>query len=292
MSQTTLPSVSDSGDQDLPLPLYTAKQWVFSLAYIDQDGNASNYLYRIRDWMTGLVDAAYAQQAMRDMRREGNLFSQYVDSIHTLKEKDTRGRSQSVEYAKAEFLYRIVQDIRLTVKRQESSSLEAIKRYLAASGVLVDEIRRDEDAAFGLIEDLEARHKRIREQGKKKRINFVQTARETHVKGNPNYGAITNAEYQVLFGAAKDELVKTLGLTRNQANHFRDHISTLALQALDASETAGAIKMQQLGRKLTTAEQIDIVRHCAHLVAPGFWALADYLQVDLLSGKPLLESGQ
>jgi hypothetical protein len=43
---------------------------------------------------------------------------------------------------------------------------------------------------------------------------------------------------------------------------------------------------------LTTAEQIQIVRHCAQLVAPGFWALADYLQVDLLSGKPILESGQ
>jgi hypothetical protein len=292
MTQLTLPSVSDSGDQDLPLPLYTAKQWVFSLAYIDQDGNASNYLYRIRDWLTGLVDAAYAQQAIRDMRREGNLFSQYVDSIHTLKEKDTRGRSQPVEYAKAEFLYRIVQDIRLTAKRQEASSLEAIKRYLAAAGVLVDEIRRDENAAAELIEDLESRHKRIREQGKKKRVNFIQTAKETHEKGRPNYGAITNAEYEILFGAAKDELVKTLGLTRTQANRFRDHISTLALQAIDASETAGAIKMQQLGRKLTTPEQIGIVRHCAHIVAPAFWQLADYLSVDLLSGRPRLESGQ
>jgi hypothetical protein len=48
--------------------------------------------------------------------------------------------------------------------------------------------------------------------------------------------------------------------------------------------------MQQLGRKLTTSEQIEIVRHCARLVAPGFWALADYLNVDLLSGKPRLES--
>lgn len=291
MPQLTLPSVSASSDQELPLPLYIAKQWAFSLAYIDQDGNASNYLYRVRDWLTGLVDAAYAQQAIRDMRREGNVFSQYVDSIHTLKEKDSRGRNQSVEYAKAEFLYRIVQDIRLTTKRQEGSSLEAIKQYLAAAGVLVDEIRRDEDAAAELIEDLEARHKRIREQGKKKRINFVQTAQDTHVTGRPNYAAITNAEYEVLFGAAKDELVKTLGLTPTQAAKFRDHISTLALQAIDASETAGAIKMQQLGRKLSTPEQIEIVRHCARIVAPAFWQLADYLNVDLLSGKPRLESG-
>jgi hypothetical protein len=40
--------------------------------------------------------------------------------------------------------------------------------------------------------------------------------------------------------------------------------------------------------RLTTAEQIQIVRHAARLVAPGFWALAVYLNIDLLSGNPLL----
>src|SRR5215510_3439060 len=157
----TLPIVGQNAT-DLPLPLHVAQEWKFPLAYVDQDGNPSHYLYRVRDWLTGLVDTSYAQQAIRDMRREGGLFSQSVDSIHTLTEKDSRGRNQSIEYAPDHFLYRVVQDIRLTSKRKESTMLDAIKNYLASAGVLVDEVRRDADAAAALLDDLEARHREIR----------------------------------------------------------------------------------------------------------------------------------
>jgi hypothetical protein len=270
---------------DLPLPLYVAQQWAFELTYVDQDGNPSNYIYAVQDWLIGIMNTskASAQETWRVLN------SQVEIESSKLPYKASNGKTYQMFFTNAKGLYRIAQELRATKKRPQ---LDAIRQYLAAAGVLVDEIRRDAEAAADLIEDLETKHKRVREQGKKKRINFTETARETHEKGNPNYGAITNAEYEVLFGAAKDELVKTLGLTRSQAKRFRDHISTLALQALDAAETAGAIRMKQLGRKLSTSEQIDIVRHCAKLVAPAFWELANYLNIDLLSGKPLLGSGQ
>jgi hypothetical protein len=287
MAQSILPQFSDSPDPELPLPLYVARQWSFNLAYVDQNGNPSSYLYALNDWIKGLTGTSQPSRLVNELFDSTEELKAAI-LLKKLPYKATNNKTYQVDFTNAEGLYRIAQELRSLKSRPQ---LDAIKHYLAAAGVLVDEIRRDEDVAAELIEDLEARHKRIREQGKKKRINFVQTAKETHEKGRPNYAAMTNAEYQVLFGAAKDELVKTLGLTAAQAARFRDHISTLALQAIDAAETAGAIRMQQLGRKLTTPEQIDIVRVCAHLVAPGFWALANYLNVDLLSGRPRLESG-
>jgi hypothetical protein len=279
-----LPIVSQNAN-DLPLPLYVAQQWNFPLAYVDQDGSPSHYLYSVQDWIGGIGETNRASKLWNDLK------NQLSDSIgksillQKLPYKANNGRTYQMDYTDADGLYRIAQELRPTKDR---TRLDAIRQYLAAAGVLVDEVRRDADAAAALLDDLEARHREIRARGKQKRIKLTETARETHEKGHPDYAGMTNAEYEELFGAAKDELVKTLGLTQAQAARFRDHISTLALQAIDAAETGGAIKMQQLGRRLTTQEQIAIVRHAARLVAPGFWALADYLNVDLLSGNLLL----
>jgi hypothetical protein len=275
-------------DQDTrPLPEIVIDKLGGQMAHVDTP--EGQRVYSVRDWVyyVSVSKNKNLSAPWSDLKKAIAKHPEFkVSEILRVLEIETPGGTQSMDFADEYGLYAITQRM-----SDRSGMARAVKQYLVNAGVLVDEIRRDEDAAAGLIEDLEARHQRIREQGKKKRINFVQTARDTHEKGRPNYAAITNAEYEVLFGAAKEELVKTLGLSTAQANRFRDHISTLALQAIDASETAGAIKMQQLGRKLTTPEQIGIVRHCARIVAPAFWELADYLSVDLLSGKPRLESG-
>jgi hypothetical protein len=275
-------------DQDpRPLPEIVITKLEGQMAHIDTP--EGERLYSVRDWVyyVSVSKNKNVSAPWSDLKKAIAKHSEFkVSEILRVLEVETSGGKQAMDFTDEYGLYAITQRM-----SDRSGMARAVKQYLVNAGVLVDEIRRDEDAAAGLIENLETRHKRIREQGKKKRINFVQTAKDTHEKGRPNYAAITNAEYEVLFGAAKDELVKSLALTPAQANRFRDHISTLALQAIDASETAGAIKMQQLGRKLTTPEQIEIVRTCARLVAPGFWALADYLNVDLLSGKPRLDSG-
>jgi hypothetical protein len=275
-------------DQDLrPLPEIVIDKLDGEMLHIDTP--EGQRLYSVRDWVyyVSVSKNKNISAPWSDLKKAMLKQPEFkVSEIIRVLEVETSGGTQMMDLTDEYGLYAITQRM-----SDRSGMTRAVKQYLVNAGVLVDEIRRDEAAAAGLIEDLETRHKRIREQGKKKRINFVQTAQETHIKGRPNYAAITNAEYEILFGAAKDELVKTLGLTQSQANRFRDHISTLALEAIDASETAGAIKMQQLGRKLSTPEQIDIVRHCARIVAPAFWELAEYLNVDLLSGKPILESG-
>jgi hypothetical protein len=276
--------IVEQKDVNLPLPLIVAEKWGFQLQRYEPTVSQPEYLFSIQDWICGLSSTkpGSARKTWEQLRSE---FQTPTFKLLYF----TDGGTFRMDFTTDQGLYEIAQNMRPMKKRPQ---LEEIRLYLAKAGVLVDRVRRDAGAAAELVEDLERRHAEVRAKGKHKRINFTQTARETHVKNHPDYAALTNAEYQELFGAAKDELVKTLSLTPAQANRFRDHISTLALQAIDAAETAGAIKMKQLGRRLTTPEQLEIVRHAARLIAPGFWALAEYLEIDLLSGNPRLSSGE
>lgn len=288
MQTQTKSALSISGNS-LPLPLYVAQQWVFPLAYIDSDGNASHYWYAIQDWINGLTESERARKMWSDMKKQlSDSNGQLKIKIEILPYLATDGKHYQVSYTSAEGLYRIAQELRVT---KERARLDSIRKYLAAAGVFVDTIRRDPAAAAAAVKDLEAKHGDLREKSRDTRNEFERVATATHKTHKPDYKALTNTEYEVLFGAAKNELVKELGLNATQARKFRDNISALAVQAIDAAETACIIKMSQLGRKLTTLEQIEIVRKCARIVAPAFWEVAEYLNVDFLSGKSLLDDG-
>jgi hypothetical protein len=187
-------------EDNRPLPEIVISNLDGQIAYIDTlDGQR---LYSVRDWVYYVSASKNKNQSApwSDLKKAISKHSEFkVSEIIRVLEIETPGGKQATDFTNEQGLYAITQRM-----SDRSGMVRAVKQYLADAGVLVDEIRRDEDAASMLIEDLETRHKRIREQGKKKRINFVQTARDTHVKGSPNYAAITNAEYEVLFGAAKD----------------------------------------------------------------------------------------
>jgi hypothetical protein len=110
------------------------------------------------------------------------------------------------------------------------------------------------------------------------------------VTGQPDYAAITNTTYRGLFGASKSELVQALSLTPAQARRFRDNLSDLGIRAIDSAEAIARLKMQQMQRKLTSVEQVEIVDRAVKMVAPGFIEAAEWVGVDLASGKPLLHS--
>lgn len=133
------------------------------------------------------------------------------------------------------------------------------------------------------------RHRKARLEGKVVRKEFTAAARDSHITHTPDYGGLTNATYQILFGAAKSELVKTLALTPVQANQFRDNISTLALRAIQMAEEGAASEFGGLSG-MQSKEQIATVCKYAHVVAPTIHTIAIMAGVDLLSGKRLLPS--
>jgi hypothetical protein len=284
MTQLALWDFDDQPDTDKPLPEIIADEYGFALASHDVDG--VDY-YAVQDWIRGVAQSDDVRKFWNAMKRR---FTKAEIQMSTwcrhLPYKATDGKTYQRDYATAEGLYLITQRM-----DAETGIRNKILGYLAKAGVILDEVRRNPDAAEQMIDALESRHKQLREKGKQKRNLLTATAQETHITGKPNYAALTNAEYEVLFGAAKNELVTVLGLNEKQAAKFRDHIGELAVQAIDVAETGAVIRMRQIGRQLTTSEQLAIVRESARLIAPGFHAMANYLNVDFLSGNALLIEG-
>jgi len=124
-------------------------------------------------------------------------------------------------------------------------------------------------------------------EGKEDRKEFTASAQKSHVTHTPDYAGLTNATYQILFGAAKAELLKELHLDYRQSKKFRDHISTLALRAIQAAEAGASAEFGGLS-SLGTKQQIEIVEQYARIFAPAFNQAATKAGVDLLSGDRLL----
>ena len=137
-------SIINQNAGDLPLPLYVAQQWSFDLAYVDQDSNPSHYLYSIQDWIEGIGETERARKLWNDLKSQLSDSTGQSFLLHKLPYKAANGRTYQMDYTNAEGLYRIAQEMRPTKGRIR---LDSIRQYLASAGVLVDEVRRDADAA-------------------------------------------------------------------------------------------------------------------------------------------------
>lgn len=281
---TQLSLFSELPSNDIPLPIITSEKWGFPLQYHVVNGE---YFYSIQDWIAGIVQSnpSSVKKTVNDMRRN------FESSLSKMDYTATDGKIYKRDFAIDEILYSITQNMRSTKKRQ---AIDAIKAFLSKSGAKMDAIRIDRDKATVFADDVQRWHG-IRENGKQKRNAFTEAAKDTHITHNPNYAALTNAEYHTLFKtqseqSAKAEIVSVLGLDEKQAKVMRDHLNGLALTALAMAEEAIAAKMYSSGNRLRHDEQLDIVKFCAREVALTAHKLADYASIDLLTGKPLLNS--
>jgi hypothetical protein len=290
--------------EDRPLPELIVEHLGGTMMYVDQpDGKR---LYRVVDWVYEIKGSTSKQRhkPWQDLKNTIERHGDFkVGAILSPLAVDTPGGQQITDFTDAEGLYAITQRI-----SDRSPIVRQVKDYLARAGVFVDEIRTEADERDALMEKLiaenpdravEAIINRYRAQGKSerwierrimgmaKRDRFTATLKETS-DSSPNYPQATNAGYEGAFNMMKSEIVAYLGLTKQQARQLRDHISEIALQGIALYETASAEKMKMLNRPLSPAEQAQIVRDCARIVAPSMRALAEYVGVDVLSGKPLL----
>lgn len=268
-------------------------------------------VYRIVDWVYEIKGSKSEQRHIpwahlkRTILKQGDLD---LNEIVQVIEIETSGGVQPTDFTTDEGLYTLTQRM-----SDRSATVRQVKDYLARAGVFADEVRtnrnqqRDELMERLIAENperaMEAIVARYRAQGKsdlwierrivgmQKRNKFTSALRETSAS-SPNYAQATNAGYQGAFNMMKDEIVAYLGLTKQQARQLRDHISEIALQGIALYETASAEKMKIMKRTLTPLEQAEIVRTCARIVAPSMKALADYVGVDVLSGQPLLTTGE
>jgi len=275
------PFMSDVQKNDKrSLPLIVAENWQFPLQHHDVSGAP---YFSVQDWIAGITNTQNPRDILNKLKtrleRKG---IQLSNSLLQLPYTAKNGKTYQMDYANDVTLYQIAQYVDVnTVLRDK------VLIYLARAGAKLDKLRID-----GTLDQIK---EAARNKGIESRNRLTDAATETHEFGKPQYASLTNTNYHVLFRTkeartAKAELVAILGLDDKQAKKFRDHIHHLALNALSAAESASATKMHAMGRLLTDAEQIEIVKYCARIVAPTFQHLAQYAGVDLLTGKPLLEA--
>lgn len=114
----------------------------------------------------------------------------------------------------------------------------------------------------------------------------------THEHHAPDFGKLHSAINSGLFDMTKSEIVQHLGLHPKDADKYRDHLGTYALDTLKRVNEASARKMKQFNRSLTDDEQTAIVKDIVRIVAPGMYELAAYVGVDFVSGAALDDNGR
>lgn len=273
---------------DTPHPLIVADKWGFPLAYINTNGNPDDYLYACADWFVGL--GGYKTGWWHAKKQLTNAVSKF--NLQSAPYKAANGKTYRLDFTDAKGLYLIAGNMKPAENRPQ---LDEIKEYLATAGVILDVAKRDPAKARQLAAELYRKHGKSdkwieqRLRGIEKRNALTEAARDTHATQEPDYAGLTNITYTVILGAVKSALVKRLGLSVTQARNFRDHLSRLALHALEVAEDAAEYKMRDLGRGLTDSEQSAIVQDAAEFVAPRFQEIAAYMGIDLVTGNRLIE---
>ena len=215
------------------------------------------------------------------------------------------------EYTTDGNLYLIAQHLRVTRARPV---LNEIREFLSKAGVLVDEMRRDEDLIvfsskmtpeqmFAAKERAEeAIRNAYRREGKSetwiearmhsriKRNRFTAALTQAILETlNPSHYAIaTNDIYEGLWQRTAAILKRELSLPKHA--NLRDHQPQMALHFQGIVEEAVA---HELGEKeeVTWSEAREIVQTMAAMVRPWTEQMRDRLKIDIATGHPLLKHG-
>lgn len=246
------------GDDKRPLPLLVAEKWGFKLAYIDQDGDADNYLYAGQDWFKGLGGSKAHWTRTRD---------ELLRSTEKLPYVATDGKTYQIDFLTQADLYTVAIEMRPMKKRPQ---LEEIREYLRDAGVFADKARRDPKWAAARLE------------GKIARSAFMQALTE-HVTNmsQQGYGIATNDVYRGLFRRDAAQLRAEL-----HTNNPREKMSQPALHYLGIAEWACA---QHIGEAetLTFPQARAIIQDVAGLVGLQVDELERRFQIDIVTGKRL-----
>lgn len=257
-------------------------------------------MYAVQDWIRGLTGVENIRKIRADIERKG-VFSEMSASKGRLPYVARDGKTYQRDYVSDNGLYLIAQYLRSTKSRP---MLAEIKRFLAASGVFVDEVRRDPSHALlsGAItpdEAIDAAIQVYRAQGKDDK--WIRARIEGKIKRNLFTAALNAAVAEALtprhYALATDDIY--LGLWGRTAAHLkkeldlppkaklRDNQPTLALHYQGIAEEVTAHKLGDRS-ELTWNEARSIVKTVAQFVGEQAQATSRLLHTDLATGRPLL----
>lgn len=281
MTQLSLFS-DDSAVDSRPLPLIVATKWNFPLQHYEGD---TAYLYAVQDWIAGLT----GDDTQRAAKMWGKMKKQLSTPSRQLDYRASNGKTYQMDFVDDKGLYLITQSLRTTAKRP---ALKEIKSYLAASGVLVDEMRLDPSRA------IEAGVGRYERQGKSgewiesratgifSRNAFTAALKASIVDmSNTTYANATETLYKGLWQRTSKQLRGELNLAPRQ--NIRDAMSSIALIYTSIAEQAAAHRLGDMNEVPETVA-MEIIYEVAKIISRQAKETAAYLGVDSFTGQPLL----
>jgi hypothetical protein len=294
---TDLPTVfgeASPDDNDTPLPLLVAKRWNFALAFHQTE---EGFYYSVQDWIRGLEGGSARKAATTWSKFK----SQSLLSKKTLPYKASDGKTYKRDFVTDKGLYLIAQYLR---DMDDRTVLSEIKKFLAAAGAFVDEVRRDasnvvlsgamtpDQAIEAAIEMYRAQGKsdawiRSRMEGKIKRQQFTNAlaAAVSDVLNRSHYAIATDDIYKGLWGRTAAYLKDELELPKKAS--LRDHQPMLALHYQGIAEEVCAQKLGQ-EEELEWNAARGIVQDVAQFIGRQAQETSQLLRMDLATGKPLL----
>jgi hypothetical protein len=297
---TDLPTVFGEAlpeDNDTPLPLLVAKRWNFPLAYHE---TADGVYYAIQDWVRGLTQLQDIRHVWSQLQKQQKQ-SQTLVSNQRLNYTASDGKVYKRDFTDDKGLYLIAQYMRVTKARPV---LEEIRKFLAAAGAFVDEIRRDPDAVVlsgamtpdqaidAAIQMYRAQGKsdmwiRSRMEGKIKRQQFTTalSAAVSDVLNRSHYAIATDDIYKGLWGRTASYLKEELELPKKAS--LRDHQPMLALHYQGIAEEVCAQKLGQ-ETELEWHQARVIVQEVAQFIGRQAQETSQLLKMDLATGRLLL----
>ncbi|MCS6834965.1 MAG: hypothetical protein NZ750_02980 [Anaerolineae bacterium] len=293
---TDSPILPAFADDDRPLPLIVAERWNFALAYTY---HGQDLYYAVQDWMRGLTGEADTRYLISKFKKT-EAGQQMWSSIQRLPYKASDGKTYQRDYATDRGLYLIAQYLRV---KQDRPMLDEIRRFLAAAGVFVDEVRREPEKLVDAIvinpdKLLEAFIEYHRKRGKDdhwiqmridskiKRSRFTAALAEfvRDVLTPRHYATATDDIYKGLWGRTAAALKRELNVSTGS---LRDYQPTLALHYQGIAEEVCA---QKIGAReeLWWEEAREIIRQVTIIIGRQARETSELLGQDLATGKPLL----
>jgi hypothetical protein len=296
---TQLPLILDDGGNDnTPLPLIVANRWNFPLAHIQTD---DGLFYAVQDWMRGLSGEEDTRKLWAKFKKT-DAGIRMSSSGRRMPYKTPNGRTHQRDYVDDKGLYLIAQYMRVTHDRPV---LDEIRRFLAAAGAFVDEVRRDPDKLAASMNNpdkmLDAFIEYHRKRGKDDR--WIQMRFESKIKRNQfttalnefvsdaltrrHYATATDDVYRGLWGRTAAMLKNELQLAKNA--NLRDHQPTIALYYQGIVEEVCARKLGDR-QELTWDEARAIIVAVAKIIGKQAEETSQLMNMDLATGKDLLPS--
>lgn len=271
-----------------PLPELISVNYGFPLAHHDVEHVR---YYAVQDWIRGVAQSPEPRKFWDAMKRRLKKAEIEMSTwCRPLPYRAGDGKNYKRDHATAEGLYLITQRM-----DADTGIRDKILRYLARSGVALDEMRRDPGKAIDAgvaayrLKGKDDQWISARIDGKLKRNQFTAALHASLADPQPiHFAQATDDVSTGLFARTTARLKTELGLSKGA--NLRDFLPTLALAYLAITEEVIA---QQLGIKteLTWDEAEQIIRKVAALIRPQVQATSQHLGVDVATGRPLLKGG-